>query len=341
MPYRPTGFLFSLVCAAALLASGSIGISRPAAAQTLTVGIVQLLTHPALDAGRDGAVQALADAGFEDGDNIRYDLQNAQGDFPTITTIAQRFRDTEVELIVTVSTQALQGVLGVFEDGTTPIVFNTVVDPYVATQGVIKSPTDKPANVTGVQSLPPVKEAMALAQQIVPGAERFGMLWSPREANSEIATEMARVAAEELGIELVEASVNSSDEVLLAAQSLAAKNVDVFFVSTDSTVGAALESVVRVANETDTPLIANDPASASRGAVAALGVDYYQAGYDSGTMAAEILGGRSAADIPIMTSNASFLAVNTEAAELQGIELPEDVLSEARITYDQIATPEP
>src|SRR5262245_38462022 len=183
-----TRFLFSTICAFMLVASGSIGISQPAKAEVFTVGIVQLLSHPTLDAGRDGAMQALTDAGFKEGENIQYDLQNAQGDVPTITNIAQHFRDEHIDLIITVSTPALQWVLGVFENSTTPIVFNTVVDPYGATNGIITSPTDKPANVTGVQTLPPVKDAMALAQRVVPGAKRFGMIWSPREENSAIAT---------------------------------------------------------------------------------------------------------------------------------------------------------
>ena len=224
--------------------------------------------------------------------------------------------------MLAVGTQPYQAALNVFKDTTTPIVFNTVTEPYAAAKDVVKSPTDKPANVTGVQALPPVKDAMQLAQKAVPNAKRFGMIWTPAEANSEFATRLARDVARDLSIDLQEATVTSADEVLPAAQSLVAKNVDVFFISTDSTVVSALESVVKVANESRTPLFANDPASASRGAVAALGVDYADQGYDSGQIAARILKGEtSAKDVAIEQSTKGFLAINTKAAELQGVVL--------------------
>jgi putative ABC transport system substrate-binding protein len=129
---------------------------------------------------------------------------------------------------------------------------------------------------------------------------------------------------------------------LPGAQSLLAKNVDLFFVSTDSTVVSALESVVKVANESRKPLFGNDPASASRGAVAALGIDYADQGYESGQMAARILKSEKAAkDIGIEQSKKGFLAINLKAAELQGVTLPADILAQAAQKYDDIAPPKP
>jgi putative ABC transport system substrate-binding protein len=304
--------------------------------------VFQFVTHPALDAAREGAVKGLADNGFQDGQNIKFDMQNAQANLPTATTIAQRFRDQNVDLVIAVGTQPLQAALNVFKDTSTPIVFNTVTDPYAAAKDVVKTPTDKPANVTGVQALPPVKDALQLAKKVEPSAKRFGIVWTPAEANSEVATRLAREASKDLGIDLQEATVTSADEVLSGAQSLVARNVDVFFISTDSTVVSALESVVKVANESRKPLIANDPASAPRGAVAALGIDYADQGYESGQMAARILKREaSARDIAIEQSKKGLLAVNTKAAELQGVTLPADILSQAAQKFDDIAAPKP
>jgi putative ABC transport system substrate-binding protein len=165
------------------------------------------------------------------------------------------------------------------------------------------------------------------------------MIWTPAEANSEVATKIARDVSKQLGIELVEQTVASADEVLPAAQSLLTKNIDVFFVSTDSTVVSALESIVKVANENRKPLFGNDPASASRGAVAALGIDYDDQGYESGQMAARILKGESAKSIAIEMSKKGYLAVNTRAAELQGVKLPDDTLKQAKETYNDITPP--
>lgn len=326
--------------AASPAAAAKPGAGIPAG-KTFNVGIFQFVQHPALDAAKNGAVKALADAGFREGQNIRFDFQNAQRDMPTITSIAQRYRDQNVDLVIAIGTQPLQGAVAVTKDNPRiPVVFNTVTDPYAAAKDVIKTATDKPANVTGLQALPPVKEAMQLVQKVVPNAKRFGIVWTPAEANSEVATRIAREVSKELNIELVEQTVNSADEVLQAAQSLLTKNIDVFFVSTDSTVVSALESLVKVANESRKPLFGNDPASASRGAVAALGIDYEDQGYESGQMAARILKGEATAkDIAIEKSKKGYLAVNTRAAELQGVKLTDDLLRQAKETHIEIAPP--
>lgn len=310
------------------------------AGRVFTVGISQFVAHPALDATRDGAKQAFADAGFVEGQSIRFDIQNGQRDMATVTQIAQRYRDQKADLVFAVGTQPLQAALQVFRDGGTPIVFAAVADPYGAAKEVIKSPTDKPPYVTGYQALPPVKDAMQLAQKLVPGAKRFGMIWTPSEANSEVATRIARDVSKELNVELVEQTISSADEVQQAAQSLLGKNVDLFFVSTDSTVVSALEALVKVANDNRKPLIGNDPASAARGATAALGLDYFQSGVEGGRVAAQILKGEtSPAQVPIARSVAGWLAINTRAAELQGVAIPPDVMRQAKETFDTITPP--
>ena len=317
--------------------------SASPAARTFSVGVYQFVSHPALDAARKGAIQALTDAGFREGENIKYDLQNGQGDIASMTSIAQRFRDSKVDLIVAISTPALQAALNVTKDSQKPlIVFDAVADPYSAARDSIKSANDKPAHVTGIQAMPPVKEAMALAQQVVPSARRFGIIWTPDETNSTVATGLARDAAKDLGVELVEQTVARSDEVPRAAQSLISKNVDLFFVSTDNTVVAALESLVQIATENGKPLFGNDPDSVSRGAVAALGIDYFDQGYDSGAMAARILTGEaSAQDIPIAQSKKGLLAVNLAAARQQGITLSDNLVQQAQQRYEEVVPARP
>jgi putative ABC transport system substrate-binding protein len=303
-----------------------------------SIGVFQFVAHPALDDARKGALRALAENGFREGENLRVDAQNAQADMGTVTSIAQRFKDANLDLMIAVGTQPYQAALSVTKaDLQPPFVFNTVTEPYVAARDVVKSPTDKPANVTGVQALPPVEDAMRLVQRIVPDARKFGIVWNPAEANSEVATRLAREASGKLGIELIEQTVTKPDEVLQAAQSLLTKQIDVFFISTDSTVVSALEALVKVANDNQKPLFGNDPASAARGAAAALGIDYEQQGYESGLLAAQILSGqKTARELPIEQAKQGFLAINTRAAADQGVKLPDDVLRQARQTYNEI-----
>jgi len=302
--------------------------------RTFTIGVSQFVSHPALDASREGALKALTDQGFTIGGNLRVDVQNGAGDIPTMTTIAQKFRDANVDLVLVIGTPSLQAAANVLKDTRIAIVFNSVTDPYAAR--VAESATSKPANLTGIQAMPPVEAGMRTMLEVVPNAKRIGIIFNPAEANSVVATNLAREAARKLNVELLDANVSKSDEVLQAAQSLLARNVDAFFISTDSTVVTGLEALVKVAQDNRKPLFGNDPDSAKRGSVTALGLDYYGQGYQSGELAARILKGESPANIPIELANVDYLAVNLKAAELQGVTIPPTLLARAKDRYTAI-----
>ncbi len=188
----------------------------------------------------------------------------------TLTTIAEGFRDQKVDIVIAIGTQPLQTAYQVLKDTGIPIVFNSVTDPYQA--GVAKSETDHPG-LTGVQALPPVTQAFDLIFAVKPDAKKVGIIWTSSEKNSEVATGIAREYAKSKGVEFIERQVTKADEVLSAAEALAAEQVDAIFLSTDSTVVSALESVVKVAGESKILLACNDPASAKRGCATALGLE--------------------------------------------------------------------
>jgi putative ABC transport system substrate-binding protein len=312
-------------------AAGTAAPAGGGADKTFKVGIVQQTTHPALDGAREGVKKAFADAGLK----VEFIEKNAQNDTPALTTIAEGFRDQKVDLVIAIGTQPVQTAYKVLKDTGIPIVFNTVTDPYQA--GVAKSATEHPG-LTGIQALPPVQQAFDLIMMLKPDAKKVGIIWTSSEKNSEVATGIARDYAKGKGIEFVEKQVTKTDEVLAAAEALAGEQVDAIFISTDSTVVSALESVVKVANESKIPLVCNDPASSRRGCVAALGLDYPDNGYQSAvTMAIPILKGQKKPDeIPIARQQNNIIAINTAAAQQQGVTIPDSLKSQAMQTFDAI-----
>lgn len=250
-------------------AASTAADTAPAAALPV-VGLMKLVSHPALDAEQQGVKDALAAAGFVDGETVILQEANAEGDIPTLTTIAQKFVDDGVALIVTTSTPALQAAFNATKDlAGPPIVFNAVTSPYAA--GIATAADDHPAWVIGIQALAPVEDALALIPQLMPDIKTVGYIYNPSEANSVVNTEIAVPAAEALGLTLEVTQISNSSEVQTAAEALAARGVQAFFVSTDSTVVASLEALIKVANDNDLPLFANDPASAQRGAAVEIG----------------------------------------------------------------------
>lgn len=299
------------------------------------VGIFQFVSHPALDANQQGIVDTLAAGGYVDGETVELVIENGEGDIPTMNTIAENFVfDEEVDLIMAISTPALQAAFNVTSDfEEPPVIFSSVTSPYVA--GVAEAACIKPGWVTGSQALAPFSQTVPLIYEIVPDAQTVGYIYNTAEANSVANTEIIVPLMEELGLEMEIQEIANSSEVPTAAEALVSRGVDVFFVATDSTLVAGLEGLISVANENEVPIVASDPSSGERGTVLAQGLDYYQEGVDAGRMAVAYLDGDlDISQTSISRQQGTLLAVNLDAAEAQGVEVPQDLLDTAGIIIE-------
>ncbi len=287
--------------------------------ESYSIGITQIVSHPALDAARDGFKAALADAGVE----VEYDEQNAQNDQATATSIANTFASADLDLILAIATPTAQATAQAITD--TPILITAVTDPLEA--GLVDSWEAPGGNLTGTSDLNPVEEQLQLLQEIAPDARTVGIVYSSGEVNSEIQVELAQEAAEALGITIEVATVTNSGEVQQAADSL---EVDAFYVPTDNTVVSGIESLLQVAESKSLPVIAAEGDTVERGAIATYGIDYEELGRQTGEMALRVLqDGADPAEMPIETQTELALTVNPAAAERMGVELPAEVLERA------------
>jgi putative ABC transport system substrate-binding protein len=303
------------------------GVSSLAGAQPLVIGVTQIVEHPALDAARDGFIAALEEAGYKEGEDVVYDLQNAQGDFTNAISIAQKFKDDEVDMIVAIATPTAQAALQVNKE--IPIVINAVTDPVAAS--LAKSWESSGNNLTGMSDAAPNKQQVELIPRFLPEAKNVGTIYNAGEANSVVQIEVAKETCKELGLNLIEVVVSNSSEVLMAAQSLAGR-VEAIYIVTDNTVVSALESVIKVCNQEKIALILADPSTVDKGALASYGIDYYSLGKKSGEIALQIIKGAKPSDIPIQTitdpKDLQFV-VNLDAAKILGISISEEIIKEA------------
>ena len=144
-----------------------------------------------------------------------------------------------------------------------------------------------------------------------------------------MALQASREVCQEKGIEIVEITVTNSNEVLQAAQALADKGIDVFYIVGDNVVLRSFESIVKVSEEQHIPIILNDPEYVKLGALAACGFDFYESGYAGGKIAARVLRGESPADIPIQSVVVPQLVINLKNAELMGINISKEIIESA------------
>ena len=293
--------------------------------QAYTIGISQIVTHPALDATVNGFKDALTEAGYT---NVTYDLQNAEGDMATTASIAQKFAGDDLDLILGVATPTAQALVKAITDK--PVLFTAVTDPVGA--GLVTDATAPSANVTGVSDMQPVKPILELVQTFRPDAKAVGMVYNAGESNSVFLVEQAEKDAESMGLTIVKAPAGTSAEVQAAAQSLIGR-ADAIMVIGDNTAVSALESIIKVAEQNQMPLVAGDPDSVKRGAVAAYGFDYYDLGKQTGAMAAMVLSGTPISDIPVEFAENLQLSVNETAAAAQGVTIPQDLIDQAVNKY--------
>jgi putative ABC transport system substrate-binding protein len=310
----------------ALAALAAAGLAGPAlAAGTVTVAVTAIVEHPALDAARDGIKEALAEAGYVDGQNLKFVYESAQGNPATAAQIARKLVGEAPAVIVPISTPSAQAVVGATKD--IPVVFTAVTDPVGAK--LVRDLKHPGGNVTGMSDLSPIAKHLDLVKEILPAARTLGVIYNPGEANSLTLVDLLRKEAPARGLKILEAPAPKSADVLPAAQSLVG-NVDAIYVPTDNTVVTALEAVVQVGRQNRLPVIAGDTDSVPRGAIAALGFNYGDVGRQTGRIVARVLKGERPGEIPVEGVEITELFVNPAAAKAMGVTLPEAMVARVK-----------
>ncbi len=298
-------------------------------AAPLKIGIVQIVEHPALDAAREGFITALREAGLREGQEVLYDLQNAQGDFNNAISIAQKFKDDKVDMIVAIATPTAQAALQVNKE--IPIIINAVTDPVAA--NLAQSWESSGNNVTGMSDAAPNALQIKLITRLLPQVKNIGTIYNAGEVNSVVQVEEVKNTCKELNLNLVEVTVSSSSDVLMAAQSLMGR-VEVIYIVTDNTAVSAIESIVKVCNQEKIALIVADPSLVDKGALASYGIDYFNLGKRSGGIALQVIQGAKPSEIPLQKMDDEKdlqFVINLKAAKVLGLSISEEILSEADI----------
>ncbi|HEX6012648.1 MAG TPA: ABC transporter substrate-binding protein [Geminicoccaceae bacterium] len=297
--------------------------------ESATVAVTAIVEHPALDAARDGIKAELEAAGYEEGKNLAFTYESAQGNPATAAQIARKLVGERPDVIVPISTPSAQAVVGATKD--IPVVFTAVTDPVGAK--LVQDAAHPGGNVTGMSDLSPIGAHLDLIKEITPDAETLGVIYNPGEANSVTLLELLKQEAPARGLTIKEAAAPKSSDVLAAAQSLVG-NVDAIYVPTDNTVVTALEAIVKVGEQNKLPVYAGDTDSVPRGAIAALGFNYFDVGRQTGRIVLRVLKGENPGEIPVEGVQITELFVNPGAAERMGVTIPEAVAERAKTVVE-------
>jgi putative ABC transport system substrate-binding protein len=312
-----------LLAAAAVFARG-----MPETGTKPKIGISKIVQHDALDACERGILDALEARGVD----AMIDLQTANGDMSTASQIANKFKSDRDDIVIGIATPVAQALANAIKDK--PVVFSSVTDPVGA--GLVGSLANGSGNVTGLSDAVPTSEHIALFQKLA-GIKTLGYIYTSSEANSESARQLVREACRNLGIALVEQSINTSADVRQAALSIV-NRVDGIYLTLDNTVFSAISAVIDVFRTAKKPFFSADVTDVrGGGAVFASGFNYYKAGIVTGNMVADILEGKQPMSMPVKfltdPSELDFL-IDLDAARNCGITVPQEYIAQANLIFE-------
>ncbi len=304
--------ILSIVMVCSLAACG-----QTAGDETITIGVVQLIQHVALDAATQGFIDTLK---AEFGDKVVIDVQNASGEATNCTTIVNGFVSSKVDLIMANATAALQAA----REGTADIpVLGTSVTDYATALQIDNWNGTVGGNVSGTTDLAPLDKQAEMIKELFPNEKNVGLLYCSAEPNSKYQVDVIKGYLTNMGYTCTEYAFTDTTNVASVAQS-AADASDVIYIPTDNTAANNTEAIANVVIPAKVPVVAGESGICSGCGVATLSIDYYDLGVATGKMAIQILKGEAnISDMPVQAAGEATKKYNAANCTALGLTMPE------------------
>ena len=304
--------------------------SEESSGASYTIGICNYVDDASLNQIVENINARLAEIESEQGITINVKYDNCNADANVMNQIIANFAADNVDLMVGVATPVAMAMQSATEDSKTPVVFAAVSDPVGA--GLVASLEEPGSNVTGSSDNLDTNSVMNLIFAQNPDAKKIGLLYDVGQDSSTAAIEHAKAYLDEKGVEYVERTATTAEEVALAAQALVSDGVDAVFTPTDNTIMKAELAIYETFADAGIPHYTGADSFALNGAFLGYGVDYANLGRETADMIASILTeGKDPATTPVITFDNGTATVNTEICEKLGLDF--DTVSEAFAPY--------
>lgn len=313
--------------------------------------ILKIIDHPALDQTEKGIIDALKKESIHDGQNASIRIESAQGNAVLASQIAGQFSlsakpiaeekykklgldpsKKKPHVCIAIGTVAAQSFLRYIDENGLNVVFSSVTDPLGAK--LVKSLKSPGRKISGVSNFVELEPQILLFKKLQPKLKKMGFLYNPGESNSVAILKRLVKICEKHEITLVEQTITNTASVSQETTKLGAR-VDAIFISNDNTALGAISQIIQIANKTKIPVYVSDTDAVSKGALAALGPNQYDVGFQTGLMVAKVIKNsldlsKTAVEFPKKTE----LYINKKAANFLRIEIPHDVLQDVACLVD-------
>ncbi|WP_056978669.1 tryptophan ABC transporter substrate-binding protein [Lentilactobacillus senioris] len=294
--------------------------------KTPTVGILQLMSHPALDAIHKGIVAGLKDGGYTEGKNLKIDFQNAENDQSNLKTMSTKFENEDTDISIGIATPAAQALANTITNR--PVILGDVTDPKGA--GLVQNNKRPGGHITGVSDRAPLKQQLGLIKQLMPKLKTLGIIYTSSDDSAVAQYKQFVQMCQKEHIQYKAYSITNSNDLNQVAQK-AAGSVDAIYVPTDNTIAGAMSTLSAAADQQGIPVFPAVDTMVKNGGLATYSVDQYQTGVAIGKMTAKILKGKAnPATTPIQFVDTGKLIINEKQAKKLGINIPANLIQEAK-----------
>ena len=279
------------------------------AADTITIGVLQVATHTALDNARDGFVETLEKWAKDNNKKIEFDLQNANGDQNNEKTLADALISKKCDLLLGIATSSAREL----SSATTkiPTLFTAVTDPVVGNiTGV---------NVTGTSDMAPIAQQIDLIKEIVPDCKKIGFVYCGGEENSQKQIDLAKEECDKIGVAYETFTATATSDINDVVSKINPEDIGAVYIPTDNLFAANMRLACNILTPNGIPVVAGEAGMCEDDeALATLGIDYKKLGAQTAEIAIRILSGEKPSDIKFQyyNQNATFVINERNAATL-------------------------
>lgn len=292
-----------------------------------TVGILQYVSHSSLDQIKKGVIAGLKEEGYTEGDNLKIEFLNGQGDQSKLNSMSQQLLDKKSDVLVGIATPAAKALANATTD--TPIIMGAISDPVGS--GLVKDLKNPGGNVTGVNNLTPVAQQIDMAKELFPNAKTMGIVYSSSEENSKSQVETAEQNAKTAGYAVKKFAISSSNDLSAVTQQ-ACRESDFLYIPQDNTIASAFQTLISESDKAKTPVFVSVDNMVKEGGIATVGQNQYKLGVETGKMAADVLDGKAKpADTPVNVIDYGDMIINEEKAKELGITIPDSIKEKAEV----------
>ena len=296
------------------------------AAQPARVYRVGVVLHggphsSAIDGLRDG----LRELGLAEGKQFVLHVRDGKGDLKSVEAAARSLEGEKVDLIVAMTTSVTLAAKRVTKS--VPIVFYAGTDPVSV--GLVESFRKPGGRLTGIHGQITVLTAkrLELLKEMVPRLRRVVTFYSPDNPGAQQSVKIARDAARQLKLELVERPVASVEELRAGLRTLRTGEVDAFFYVVDAMVASQAELIIESARAKRLPTMFQERWSVAKGGLAAYGESYYTIGRLSAKHVQRVLLGADPGDLPVEQVDRLHFVINLATAKALGLTIPQSLLT--------------